>query len=82
MNPAPDLTAAVGEQTTLAKNSPKFASLRTTVPMSVVKQWKLKEGDKLDWSWDIHNGKMALIIQKVVNTADAAKTTVTKVKKK
>ena len=75
-----DLTFRLGEQTTLAKNSPKFASLRTTVPMSVVKQWKLKEGDKLDWSWDIHNGKMVLIIQKII--AEAHTTTSTKAKKK
>ncbi|AFU58289.1 hypothetical protein Ngar_c13510 [Candidatus Nitrososphaera gargensis Ga9.2] len=55
---------SVGEVTTLAKNSPKFASLRTTVPMSVVKQWKLKEGDKLEWEWKVVDGEMALVIKK------------------
>lgn len=55
---------SVGEVTSLAKNSPKFASLRTTVPMSVVKQWKLQEGDKLDWEWKVVDGEMALIIKK------------------
>jgi hypothetical protein len=42
---------------------------------------KLKKGDELDWSWDIHNGKMALIIQKVVND-DNTTTTESKIKKK
>ena len=55
---------SVGEVTTLAKNSPKFASLRTTVPMSVVKQWKLIEGDKLDWEWKVVDGEMALVVKK------------------
>jgi hypothetical protein len=56
--------SCVGETTTLSKASSKFASLRTTVPMSVVKQWKLKEGDRLDWTWEIVGGKMALIVTK------------------
>jgi hypothetical protein len=52
----------LGEQTTLVKASSKFESLRTTVPMSIVKQWKLNEGDRLDWSWEILNGKMVLVV--------------------
>jgi antidote-toxin recognition MazE-like antitoxin len=54
----------LGEETTLAKNSPKFASLRTTIPMSIVKQWQLKEGDKLDWSWEARDGEMILLVRK------------------
>jgi bifunctional DNA-binding transcriptional regulator/antitoxin component of YhaV-PrlF toxin-antitoxin module len=54
----------MGEETTLAKNSPKFASLRTTIPMSIVRQWKLKEGDKLDWSWEARDGEMILVVRK------------------
>lgn len=57
---------SMGEITTLAKNSPKFASLRTTVPMSVVKQWKLEEGDKLEWEWKVIDGEMALVIKKAI----------------
>jgi hypothetical protein len=40
----------MGEITTLALNSPNKASLRTTIPMFIVKQWGLNAGDKLDWS--------------------------------
>jgi hypothetical protein len=56
---------AMGETTTLTKASSKFESLRTTVPKSIVKQWKLKEGSKLDWEWNIMNGEMVLIVRKV-----------------
>lgn len=59
----------VGEQTTLAKNSKRFASLRTTVPMSIVKQWKLREGDKLEWSWEVVNSEMVLRVRKVIGRA-------------
>ena len=39
-----------GEVTTLILNAPNKASLRTTIPMFIVKQWQLKADDKLDWS--------------------------------
>jgi hypothetical protein len=55
----------MGEITTATKASSKFASLRTTIPMSVVKQWRLKEGNKLDWEWKVQNGEMTLIVKKV-----------------
>lgn len=54
---------SVGEISTLAKNSPKFASLKTTVPMSVVKQWKLKAGDQLEWEWSAQNNDMVLVVR-------------------
>jgi len=58
------MASDLGEETTLAKNSPRFASLRTTIPMSIVRQWRLKEGDKLDWSWEARNGEMILVVRK------------------
>jgi len=58
------MASGLGEETTLAKNSPRFASLRTTIPMSIVRQWQLKEGDKLDWSWEARNGEMILVVRK------------------
>jgi hypothetical protein len=30
--------------------------------MSIIKQWKLKEGDKIDWEWEIAKGEMDLVI--------------------
>jgi hypothetical protein len=54
----------MGEVTTLAKNSPNFASLRTTIPMNMVKQWNLKPGSKLDWSWEVVNGEMVIVLRR------------------
>lgn len=39
----------MGEITYLTKAASKSQSLRTTVPMSIVKQFKLTEEDKIDW---------------------------------
>ena len=58
----------VGERTTLARNSPNFDSLRTTVPINVVRQWKLKVGDKLDWEWKVIDGEMVQVVRKVEKT--------------
>ena len=35
---------------TTGKASSNYTSLCTVIPMSIVRQWNLKEGDKLDWS--------------------------------
>jgi hypothetical protein len=55
----------MGEITIANKASSKFASLRTTIPMSIVRQWKLKNGDKLDWEWKVIEGQMSLLVTKV-----------------
>jgi hypothetical protein len=55
----------VGEETTLSLNSSKRSSLRTTVPMSLVRQWNLKVGDKLDWTIKICDGELvATVVRK------------------
>jgi hypothetical protein len=51
----------MGELTTLALNAPNKASLRTTIPMFIVKQWGLKSGDKLDWSLE-SRGRNEIVI--------------------
>jgi Antidote-toxin recognition MazE, bacterial antitoxin len=56
---------AMGEVTTIAKASSNYASLRTVVPMPIVRQWSLKEGDRLDWSWEVRNNEMLVVIRKV-----------------
>jgi hypothetical protein len=55
----------VGEITTLALNSPTKASLRTTIPMFIVKQWGLHAGDKLDWSLEARKDEIVILIKKV-----------------
>ena len=54
----------MGEITSLAKNAKSFASLRTTIPISIVRQWKLKPKDKLYWEWEIRDGKMVAVVRK------------------
>ena len=55
----------MGEITVAKKASSKFASLRTTIPVSIVRQWKLKDGDKLDWEWNVVEGQLAIVVSKV-----------------
>jgi hypothetical protein len=55
----------VGEITTIARASSNFSSLRTVVPMNIVRQWQLKEGDKLDWSWEARDNEMVMVVKKV-----------------
>ena len=54
----------MGELTTLALNAPNKASLRTTIPMFIVKQWGLKPGDKLDWSLEPKRNEIVIIVKK------------------
>jgi hypothetical protein len=58
----------MGETTTLALNAPNKASLRTTIPMFIVKQWGLKSGDKLDWSLEARKNEMVIVVRKIENS--------------
>ena len=57
----------MGEITTLTKNTKNFASLKTTIPISMVRQWNWESGDKLDWSWQSVNNEMVMMVRKEVN---------------
>ena len=54
-----------GEITTVTLNSSKRKSLRSTNPMSVVKNLGLRVGDKLSWKYEIRNGEIVTTIRKV-----------------
>jgi hypothetical protein len=43
----------MGERIALALNTKHRTSLRTTVPMFIVKQWNLKPGDEVEWSLEV-----------------------------
>jgi hypothetical protein len=58
------LSAVMGEITSLTKNTKEFASLKTTVPMSFVRQWGLTEKDKLYWEWKVVDGEMTAVVTK------------------
>lgn len=63
----------LGEKTKLFINSKEKASLRTTVPISIVHQWKLKKGDYIDWSWEIVKNEMVVIVKKDTVTSKSSK---------
>jgi antitoxin component of MazEF toxin-antitoxin module len=54
-----------GEITTVALNSSKRKSLRSTIPMSVVKNMGLKVGDNISWKYEIRNDEIVTTIRKV-----------------
>ena len=63
----------MGEITSVAKNSKGFASLRTTIPISMVRQWELKPKDRLYWKWEVRNGEMVAVVVKYDSKKTAAR---------
>jgi hypothetical protein len=53
-----------GEISSLSVNKKGFASLKTTIPMSMIKQWDLKAHDKLSWKWKVIDGNMVVVVTK------------------
>ena len=51
-----------GMMTTLTRANNTSTSLRTTVPMSIIKQFDLKEGDQLDWSFEARGASELVIV--------------------
>lgn len=54
--------ACVVERTNLVLAN-KSESLRTTVPASIIRQFGLKSGDKLEWSIKADNGDLILQVK-------------------
>ena len=46
--------------TTLVPTGGGSRSLRTTIPMWIVKQFDLSAGSKIEWSLSAHSGKMSI----------------------
>jgi bifunctional DNA-binding transcriptional regulator/antitoxin component of YhaV-PrlF toxin-antitoxin module len=53
----------MGEQTTLTLATTGRDSMRTTVPMSIIRHFKLRPGDKLDWDFEINNGEIIILVR-------------------
>jgi len=53
----------MGEGTTLTKAATNTTSLRTTVPASIVRQFNLSEGSRLDWSLTVKDGEMIIVVR-------------------
>ena len=56
---------APGSKSVLARANPKTISLRTTVPLAIVEQLDLKEGNVLDWEIQFLEGKKVVVVKKV-----------------
>ena len=53
----------MGEITALNKATTKSKSLRTTIPMGIVKQFSLSEGDKLNWEIRAEGGELIIVVK-------------------
>jgi len=60
----------MGKQTVLTKAAPKSNSLRTTVPIFIVQQFNLSEGDILEWELQIVNGELLIVVHPIKNRSD------------
>ena len=55
----------MGETTRLTKANSRSESLRTTVPAGIVKQFKMKEKDALEWAMDIKGLKLIILVNHI-----------------
>jgi hypothetical protein len=54
---------ANGQITTLTRANNTSESLRTTVPSGIIKQFDLKEGDKLAWKLGMGEGDFIIFVR-------------------
>ena len=47
----------------ITRATSKSKSLRTTIPMGIVKQFNISEGDKLDWEIRAENGELIIVVK-------------------
>ncbi|MDH5782477.1 MAG: AbrB family transcriptional regulator [Candidatus Bathyarchaeota archaeon] len=57
-----------GITTTLSLAKTKSVSLRTTVPISIIKQFDLEAGDKLSWKLKVEKGELVILVRPVKNS--------------
>ena len=55
-----------GDITVLTKANTTSNSLRTTLPMSITRQFNLQVGDKLIWKMEIENNSLIIKIKPLV----------------
>jgi len=53
----------MGEITVLNRATTKSKSLRTTIPIGIVKQFNLSEGDKLNWEIRAERGELIIVVR-------------------
>ena len=55
----------MGEITVLTRATSKSKSLRTTIPIGIVKQFNLSEGDKLNWKIRAEGGELTIVVKPI-----------------
>jgi antitoxin component of MazEF toxin-antitoxin module len=55
-----------GEITKLTLAKTKSESLRTTIPMSIVRQFNLKAGDRIGWKFEVKNGELVIVVRPII----------------
>lgn len=55
----------MGEITTQSVATSGKESLRTTIPISILKQFKLGAGDKLDRGFEARNNEIIIIVRRI-----------------
>jgi len=53
----------VNHETVLTRARPGSPSLRTTVPIFIIRQFGLKEGDRLEWRLEVLDGKLTIVVR-------------------
>ena len=53
----------MGEITMFTKVTSKSKSLRTTIPMGIIKQFDLSEGNKLNWEIRAKGGELIVVVR-------------------
>jgi hypothetical protein len=55
----------MGEKSSVTINTPGKASLKTTIPISMVRQFRINQGDLLDWSIaKIGENELVMVVRK------------------
>jgi bifunctional DNA-binding transcriptional regulator/antitoxin component of YhaV-PrlF toxin-antitoxin module len=57
----------MGEVTVLTKATSRSKSLRTTIPIGIVKQFNLSVGDKLSWEIRAEGGGLIIVVKPLKN---------------
>jgi bifunctional DNA-binding transcriptional regulator/antitoxin component of YhaV-PrlF toxin-antitoxin module len=55
----------MGEITKLSLATTGKESLRTIVPMSILKHFKLEAGDKLEWDFEARDSELVIVVKPV-----------------
>lgn len=60
----------MGEMTRITKATNKSNSLRTTIPIGIVRQFNLSIGEKLNWEIKARNGDLIIIVTPIKSEND------------